>query len=387
MFPGAEKELLRAGAHEVRMPADLLWMTPPGWRRRFPGTHMMTFSRGLLDWVVRNRLEAERPVRMLTGHEVVGLLSTSDHGRITGVQVRERGGPSAVESLDADLVVDATGRRSRTPEWLERLGYPAAEQTEVDAHLGYASRYYAIPDGFEATWKGIYLQANPPAGTRTGVLLPQEGNRWIVTLLGVGGDYPPTDEEGFLEFAAGLRSPLLYEAIRDAEPLTPISSYRRTANHRRHYERMSRWPGRLAVLGDAVCAFNPVYGQGMTVAAISAKTLDDCLRERDDLDQATRRFQRRVAKDAAGPWLVATGEDLRYRTTTGQSPTWRTRLLNRYVNRVNALANIDERMCDRMMRVLTLNAPPEALFHPAVLWLAATVRDRQPSTPDEHALA
>ncbi|GLZ09421.1 hypothetical protein Acsp03_68870 [Actinomadura sp. NBRC 104412] len=382
-FPGAEKDLLGAGAHDVGVPADLLWLTSAGWRRRFEVTRLLTFSRGLLDWTIRTRLAADGRVRLLDGHEVAGLLASPGGDRIIGVEARERGSRSPVESLEADLVVDATGRGSKTPEWLAGLGYPAPKQTLVDPLLGYASRYYAIPAGFDPGWKALYLQADAPRGTRTGALFPQEGDRWIVSLFGMGADYPPTDEKGFLEFAASLRSPLLYEAIRDAEPLSPIVSYRRTANHRRHYERMRRWPGRYAVLGDAVCAFNPLYGQGMSVAAISAMTLDTCLRERAGLDEAARRFQRRVAKNAAGPWLIATGEDLRYGTTKGQKATVRTRVINRYVERVVALANVDPRVCARMVNVLGLTAPPESLFLPDVLWRAATKRARQPSGPDD----
>jgi flavin-dependent dehydrogenase len=354
LFPGLEKELIAAGAEEIRVPADVLWLTAAGWRTRFDVTRLLTFGRPLLDWAVRSRLGG---VEILDGHEVTGLVP---RGRdVAGVELRGGG------DLRADLVVDATGRGSRTPSWLGAFGYPAPPQTRVDPLLGYASRQYAIPPGFDPGWKALYLQADPPATRRTGGLFPQEGGRWLVSLSGAGRDYGPTDEDAFLEFAKGLRSPVLYEAIRDAEPLTPISGFRHTANHRRHYERMPAWPKGLIVTGDAACSFNPIYGQGMSVAALSALALDQCLREAGR--EVERRFQRRAARCAAGAWLVATGEDLRYRETDAAPAGLRTRLINAYVDRVVAAANVDRHVCARLLDVLSLTSAPTTLFAPSVL--------------------
>ncbi|MFB4313781.1 NAD(P)/FAD-dependent oxidoreductase [Actinomadura sp. 21ATH] len=379
LFPGLEKELLAAGVPDIGVPSDLLWMTPGGWRRRFDVTRLLAFSRELLDHSVRARLADIANVEVLDGREVTGLLQAAPGGGVTGVEAREHGTRAAAEPLAGDLVVDATGRGSRAPEWLARLGFPEPAQTHVDPLLGYASRRYAIPAGFDPGWKALYLQADAPHGTRTGALFPQEGGRWIVSLFGMAGDYPPTDDEGFLEFARSLRAPHLYEAIRDAEPLTPITSYRRTANHRRHYEKLSRPPAGFVALGDSVCAFNPLYGQGMSVAAISALTLDAGLRRGD----SPARLARRIAGNAAGPWLIATGEDLRYATTRGAEAGLRTRAVNAYVARVVRLANVDRRACERMVGVLGLTAPPQSLFMPDVLWRAATRRVRPLDDPGE----
>jgi flavin-dependent dehydrogenase len=357
LFPGLEKTLLDAGAAEIGVPADVRWLTAAGWRARFEVTRLLTFSRPLLDWAVHAQLAHAVSLDVLEDHEAAGLVP---NGRdVAGVRLRSG------ETMAADLVVDATGRRSRAPAWLAALGYPAPPETLVDPLLGYASRYYAIPDGFDPGWKALYLQADPPATRRTGGLFPQEGGRWICSLSGAGRDYGPTDEEGFLDFAKGLRDPVLYEAIRAAEPLSPITGFRRTANHRRHYERLPAWPHGFVVMGDAACAFNPIYGQGMTVAALSALALDECLRE--DRPDFERRFQRRVARSGAGAWLVATGEDLRYRETQAASAGPRTRLINAYVDRVVAAANVDRRVCTSLLDVLALSAAPTSLFAPGVL--------------------
>jgi 2-polyprenyl-6-methoxyphenol hydroxylase-like FAD-dependent oxidoreductase len=366
LFPGLEKTLVGAGAEEIGVPSDVLWLTAAGWRQRFQVTRLLTFSRPLLDWAVRSRLTGS--VDVLEDHEATGLLSRGSD--VAGVSLRSG------ETMAADLVVDATGRGSRAPSWLATLGYPAPPETLVDPLLGYASRYYAIPSGFDPGWKALYLQADPPSTRRTGGLFPQEGGRWICSLSGAGRDYGPTDENAFLDFAKGLRDPVLYEAIRDAEPLSPITGFRRTANHRRHYDRLPAWPHGFVVMGDAACAFNPIYGQGMTVAAISAMALDRCLREsRSDWE---RRFQRQVARSGAGAWLVATGEDLRYRETEAAPVGLSTRLINAYVDRVVAAANVDRRVCASLLDVLALTSAPTSLFSPAVLARVTANRLRSP---------
>jgi 2-polyprenyl-6-methoxyphenol hydroxylase-like FAD-dependent oxidoreductase len=357
LFPGLEETLIGAGAVELRVPADALWLTAAGWRTRFDLTRLLTFSRPLLDWAVRARLTTASSLDVLEGNEATDLLPRG--ADVAGVTLRSG------EAVAADLVVDATGRGSRAPAWLAALGYPAPPETLVDPLLGYASRYYAIPPGFDPGWKALYLQADPPATRRTGGLFPQEGGRWICSLSGAGRDYGPTGEDAFLEFAKGLRDPVLYETIRHAEPLSPICGFRRTANHRRHYERLPAWPRGFVVMGDAACAFNPIYGQGMSVAAISALELDRCLRDApDDLE---RRFQRRVARSASGAWLIATGEDLRYRETEAAPMRLRTRLINSYVDRVVATANVNPRVCASLLDVIALSSPPASLFSPAVL--------------------
>ncbi|MBI3974706.1 MAG: 2-polyprenyl-6-methoxyphenol hydroxylase-like oxidoreductase [Chloroflexi bacterium] len=380
-FPGLRKDLLDAGAEIVRWPADVLWLSPVGWSRRFPKSlSLLSASRELFEWGVRRRLAALPNVRLMDGHEATGLLASRDNADVTGVQVRKRaerglGGTGvSTEStpLPADLVLDAGGRNSHAPRWLVELGYAAPSETTINPQLGYASRYYARPKGLHTNWKGLFISARPDS-PRGGIIFPIEGDRWLVTLAGYGADYPPTDEAGFMEFARSLRSRVIYEALDDAAPLSPIRGYQRTENHWRHYERLDRWPERLLVTGDAVCAFNPVYGQGMTAAALAATTLDRCLREQrrqrpnGDLNGLARRFQREVAKRSGAVWLLATGEDLRYPTTQGAKPDLVTRLFHRYVDRVMEVATEHADVHLIFVEVLHLLRPPRALFRPEVL--------------------
>jgi 2-polyprenyl-6-methoxyphenol hydroxylase-like FAD-dependent oxidoreductase len=283
-------------------------------------------------------------------------------------------------------VVDANGRQSRTPQWLAALGYPPPTETSINSQLGYASRQYEIPAGFQADWRMLVINAKPPTNARTGALVPIEGGRWMVALIGAGRDYPPTDEAGFLEFARGLRSPLLYQTIKDAKPASPIYSFRNTDNRRRHFERLRRWPERFLVIGDASCTFNPIYGQGMTVAAMTAVVLDHILAEHRRRSDAgpfgrAKQFQRQVAKSNAGAWTMATTEDLRYPWTGGARLGPATRIMHRYANRVLEVANGNPKVNTAFVNVVNLRHPPTSLFHPTVL-LPVLARHRAPPLTD-----
>ncbi len=376
MFPGIGAELAAAGADLIDAGRDIAWLTPAGWGARF-ASDICSFacSRPLLDFTIRRRISRIESVTVLEDTDVAGLKLAADGKRVAAVVLGERRGEGRRgegDILDADLVVDASGRGSRTPQWLAGLGFTPPAETVIDAHLGYASRIYRRPDNAPTDWKCLYVQAAPPGRTRAGVAFAIEGGRWMVTLGGIGGDYPPTEPDAFADFMRSLATPHLLDAVANAEPLSPIAGYRATENRWRHYERVARWPEGLMVMGDAACAFNPVYGQGMTMAALAALTLHDCLdRQRAQspgtLDGLAKRFQCELATLNKAPWLLATSEDFRSPVLDGARPGTSMRLLHRYLDRLLAHATRDAAVRRAFLRVVHLLAPPRSLFHPTIL--------------------
>jgi 2-polyprenyl-6-methoxyphenol hydroxylase-like FAD-dependent oxidoreductase len=377
-FPGLDDELAAAGASRIDWAADCRWFNFGSWKPRFTsGLTSSICSRELLEWTIRRRVAASSRIRWLTRCDVTGLLTDERQTRVTGVRLRARAGelndPAEADGLPADLVVNTSGRDSRAAEWLAALGYPTPPETRINSFLGYASCYYRRPGGWQADWKAMVLAATPPRSSRGAVLAPLEGDRWLVTLAGGARDYPPTDPAGFMDFARSLPAPLLYQTIQNAEPLTTIAGYRRTENLRRHYEKLPRFLEGLVALGDAVCAFNPVYGQGMTVAALGAQALDECLqqqrRRRPDGDLAglAEQFHRQLGRVVALPWLLATGEDFRYPTTEGGPPSLATRVMRPYLDRVLLSARDNPNAHRAFLEVVHLVRPPSILFNLNVL--------------------
>ena len=386
LFPGFEADLVAAGAPVVEG-SESLWLNAAGWSRRYPSPiRLLGASRELIEWQVRNRVIALRNVQVLEGCDAVGPLTEGSRDAVAGVRLRSRDGRSdetgPTTGLAADLVVDASGRQSRAPQWLAELGYPAPAETSISSLLGYASRQYLIPAGFQTDWRMLVINARPPGNPRSGALVPIEGGRWMVALIGAGRDHPPTFDAGFLEFARGLRSPLLYETIKDAEPASPIYGFRNTDNRRRHFERLRRWPDQFLVIGDASCTFNPIYAQGMTVTAMTAVALDHILAEhmrRSDTDPLgrARQAQRQVVRTSAGAWTMATTEDLRYPWTEGARLDLPTRIMHRYADRVLEVANGNPKVNTAFVNVVNLRHPPTSLLRPRVL-LPVLARHRAP---------
>lgn len=368
LFPGLEAELAAAGAPQVNWTKDLSWLSMWGWSQAVPSDLCTRpCSRALLEWLIYQRLAQEANLTFLPSTRVTGLVANAQKTVITGVQIKTN---QSTETLSADLVVDASGRNSALPKWLNQLGYGAPPQTEINSFLGYSSRWYQIPDHWQAPWKVMLIQTKPPDHPRGVVMYPVEGNRWIVTLVGVGHDYPPTHETDFLPFAQTVRSHEVYDAIHQAQPLSDIYSYRRTENCWQHYEALPRLPEHLVAVGDAVCAFNPIYGQGMTVAALGALTLDQCLDQtagKFPLQGFTPIFHQQLAQMLVVPWLMATSEDLRWPSTVGPTPNWQTRLMHQYLDRV-VQASLDRSYIYRTFwEVIHMVKPPKALFHPQIL--------------------
>ncbi|HYO64969.1 MAG TPA: hypothetical protein VEU33_02700, partial [Archangium sp.] len=386
VLPGIREDLEAAGGELLDVVESVASFGAGSWRPRFPsGVKAPSMSRLLLEWVIRQRLQALPNVRILDGREAVGLKTSGDRTRVLGLQVQAPGGGHE-EPLEAELVVDASGRGSRTPQWLEALGYPRVEETRIHVDVGYASRPYRKPPGFEPGWRSLALSPQLPKERRLGIIQDIEDNRWLVTVGGWLGDAPSTaDDAAFLEFARGLPQPHLYEAIKNAEPLGPIHLYRFPHHQRRHYERMPRFPEGLAVVGDAFCSFNPIYGQGMSTGAMQAEALGESLRQ--GLRGASDRYRRRAGQILDGPWALATAGDLSFPEVEGKRPpgfglmTW-------YGNRFQQLAGYDEEAMAAFVRVQHMIESPAAMFSPRMVLKVLTVRpDKAAQTPGPRPLS
>lgn len=362
LFPGLTDGLIARGALPGDVGVQARWFNNGAYQRKVvTGLQGLLVSRPLLEAYVRSRLRSVPTVQIEDGCDVVGLTSTDDRRYVTGVRVRHAGAADA-EDRPADLVVDATGRGSRAPAWLATLGYAAPAEERVQVDVMYATRHYrrqpAHLDGDHAA-----IIAPSPPGRRGGVILAQEGGRWIVSLAGCLGEQVPTDELGFVEYARSLPAPEIYDVVRNAEPLGEPAVYRFPASHRRRYERLARFPEGLLVLGDAFSSFNPIYGQGMTVAVLEALALRDCLSE--GASGLAARFFRRAAALVDTPWSIAVGGDLRYPEVVGpRSPL--VRFVNWYLGRLHVAARRRPEPADAFLRVANLAAPPASLLGPRV---------------------
>ncbi|MBF9072600.1 FAD-dependent oxidoreductase [Streptacidiphilus fuscans] len=374
LLPGVVAALEAAGAVVVHTPEQMRWLSPADWFAGVTGTHFLSASRELLEATLRRRLAARSAITLMDRHEVAGLVPTSGGGAVGGVRLRERGKDGRESALDAELVVVAAGRSARITDWLAALDYPAPVTDRFDAHLGYSSRYFR-PSAVRRDWTAMYVQGNPDV-PRGGVIVPIDGGRWVVTLIGQGEHQPPIEEKEWLAFAASLRSGELAEALADAEPLSDAVAYRATANEWAHFERLRRWPRGLLVVGDALCRFNPVYGHGMTVAALQAQVIAErtAASEPAAVAAQARQLQKAVAKCPRAAWAIATGEDSRYPSTDGPAPGRLVRMQQDYMARVLAAANTDPVVAEGFFAVLSLNRRPETLLTPQI---AARARRRR----------
>jgi 2-polyprenyl-6-methoxyphenol hydroxylase-like FAD-dependent oxidoreductase len=368
LFPGFFADLVARGGQRVDTAGDARWFYFGGWKARFKsGIEMVSQSRALLEWSLRRRVVALPNTEFVAG-DVQGLDAPTP-GRVRGVRVRRR--DEAAEALEADLVVDASGRGSRMPHWLEELGCGAPPESEVKVDVGYASRFYLRTDA-PRDWTALLCHPRHP-DTRCGVLLPIEDGRWMLTLVGWFGDHPPAAEGPFLAWAKSLAVTDLYEAVKDAEPVSDVALHRFPSNRRRHFERLPALPDGVVVLGDAACSFNPVYAQGMATGALGATALDALLEEENGGARPgfSRRFQARLARVTDSPWLLATGEDFRSPKAEGPRPAFMP-LLGWYTARVHELTWRDPFAAKRFLEVMHLVRRPSALFHPRVAVRAIT---------------
>jgi flavin-dependent dehydrogenase len=364
LFPGLTGDLISRGVPTGDVLGDVrMHLSGHRLRRVRTGLVALSASRACLEQYVRARVCQLPGVTFAPPSDVVGLATTPDRRRVTGARVLRRADGSSEEIHDADLVIDATGRGSRAPVWLGALGIERPDEEHVRIDLCYTTRRFRLPldalDGDVAS-----LHAPTPDQPRGGVLARLEGDQWMLTLAGVLGDRPPSDPDGFLAFARSFAFPDIEEALRGAEPMDDPVAFRFPASVRRRYERLAHMPAGFLPVGDSACSFNPIYGQGMTVAALQALALRRHL-NRFGLSRPAR-LRRSIARAADPAWRIATGADFAFPGVDGHQPL-SARIASAYITRLHAAAEYDDKVATAFARVSGLVDRPEALLHPRIV--------------------
>lgn len=359
LFPGLGAELVAAGAVPLDPGRQLrLYRFGSVWTAEPVGFDLVSMTRPLLELTLRKRVAALPNVTVRTGVSVTGL-SGVDH-RVTGVLLDDG------ERVPADLVVDCSGRGRRSDRWLATLGLPAPEELEVKVGIGYVTRLYRREAAHLPSAAGVFVLPTAPAERRLGLMLPVEGDRWLVAIGGWHGDHPPADGPGLLRAAQLLPEPTIGTVLSESEPLGEVTTHQFPASRRRRFERLREVPAGYLAAGDAVCSFNPVYGQGMTCAALEGLALRAVLDRHPGVSaDLTRAFYRSVARIVSVPWRFAVGADFVYPQTTGPRPPGLA-LLNAYSRRLQRVAQVDPAVRRTFTGVQHLLLPPGALFTPAM---------------------
>ncbi len=362
LFCGVSDELVEKGALEVDYLRDMMWVSDGQPIRSGPSAiGGLLFSRPSLEEHIRSRLLKSKNVKLIAGASVTGLLRSADNKCVTGVTYEPVNGSAS--EISADLVIDASGRGSHSPAWLREMGYEAPREEKVSVGVTYTTCTFRRNASDLGGKLGVVVAASPP-DWRCGAMLAQEGDRWITSIGGYFGDRAPADHDGYRAFARTLPVPQIAEIIAAAEPLTPFATYSFVASLRRHYEELTSFPEGYLVLGDALCSFNPIYGQGMTVASLEARVLGTLLRQRRA--GIARRFFK-VAKSLIDvPWDIVVGNDLQHpRATSAQ--TMRLRLMNWYLGQLKQRLPSDLELSRAFLGVSNMKEPPSRLFHPQIV--------------------
>nr|WP_231964207.1 2-polyprenyl-6-methoxyphenol hydroxylase-like oxidoreductase [Mycobacterium sp. E2699] len=376
-FPGILDELVRDGAQyfdgrdlsrlHYNVGGHLLTRTGSA-----PSFSAYCATRPFLEGHVRRRVRDIANVTVLDEHDFVALTATRDRQRITGARVSNRG-TGECTALDADLVVDATGRGARTPTWLEALGYERPREDRVVVHLTYASQRLRMTR--DLPHEMGFLVGVVPGRPRGVGLLHCENDTWLFTVIGIAGHEPAHDLAAMCEFVADCAPAHLLDAVRRAEPVGEPVRHKMPCSRWRRYDKLSRFPAGLLVTGDAICSFDPIYGQGMTVAALEALALRDCLS--GGTEDLARRFFRAAAAPIRQAWQLGANPDLALPEVEGTPPLM-SRLLNGYVERVLAAAESDAVIVDQFTRVTSLLDPASRLLRPEMICRVARARLRKP---------
>ncbi|MFD3590407.1 NAD(P)/FAD-dependent oxidoreductase [Streptomyces sp. NPDC058683] len=368
LFPGFEDDLVAAGGLRGDIQSEIHWHIDGHLLRPDPsGLIGVAASRPLIEFEVRQRVSKLPGVKFMDNCDIMNLVTTRDRARVTGVGVISRVDGSSASTIDADLVVDATGRGSRTPAWLKELGYPEPPEHRLDVNISYVTWYFNREPHHGDLPFGTSISAFP-GSRRSGFLMALEGDRFLLTTGGIFGERPPDDPIGLAAFAASLPSTAFADFLATATVIDGPIKTRYPATVRRHYEKMNSFPAGLLVVGDALCSFNPVYGQGMSVAALEALLLRDFVSA--DSRNVANEFFKKAARLIETPWTIAAGSDMRYPESGVRAPL-QNRVTNRYLARLYRVAADDAIVARAFLRVLNLLDSPDKLLAPRIAYRVA----------------
>jgi len=395
LFPDLKADLEAVGAPTMEWGVDNWLYGKEGKLPSVPtGIVTNTCSRVTLEFLIRRRLMERVNVTILDDHRIIKLLTNDDKSRITGVEASTQRGQVTTE-IDADLIVDATGRRSKTPDWFKEIGYDAPENTYIDDHIGYATCWYEPPADASTDFTMIACLANDAIPSdypgRSGIINRVDGDRWCVIMTGKDRDYPPAEQDEFLAFAKTLYSTKLWEMLQHATPISPVYSYRETYSKWHHYEKLNRRPENFIVTGDAACGFNPIYGQGMTMAVLDARLLNDLVDNWSGTDWTgfADLFQNELAKSLADPWLMATSADKLAENAEGDvgAGGMVEKIASAYFNQVVQAMTCEPEITRQFMKVMNMLDSPKSLMKPDIMYRVlrwkVTGKSRYPSETGE----
>lgn len=377
LFPGILDQLVVDGAHHLdgRDLSQLYYHLGGHLMVRTGGAPSFAAylaTRPFLEEHVRARLRRIANVTLLDDHDIVDVTATPDRRRVTGARVVNRR-TREESTLSADLVLDATGRGARTPAWLTALGYQRPAEVHVPVHLTYASQHLRMAT--DALHEFGFIVGAVPGRPRGVGMLRAENDTWMFTVYGVAGHAPPVDLMSMCKFVEDCAPPHLLAAVLEAEPIGEPSRHGQPSSQWRRYDKMQRFPEGLLVMGDAICSFNPIYGQGMTVAALEALALRTCLSS--GTDDLARRFFRAALVPIRQAWELSANPDLCLPEIEG-TPPLSTRLLNGYMDRIFTAAEYDPVAVERFVRVTAMLDPASRLLRPGMMWRAAMANRRRP---------
>jgi len=366
LFPGIELNLVEAGAVRMRMRRDMRFEVPGFGHlpQRDFGFDQFALSRPSLERVCRRRVEREPNIEFRPRMRVTELIASPDNRGVAGVRFEDTSGTPG--SLAADLVVDASGRASPTLHFLEAIGSAKPPTIEIGIDQAYATAIFEKPEDAPTDWLFVLHVPTPPGSSRLGIIAPMEGRRWSVSLCVNHGEAPPADIDGFMAFAKSFRMPTIYNAIRGAKRVGDIARFGMPCSVRRAFDNLDRFPRGLVPLGDSVCRFPPVQGQGMSVAAQECCVLASLLESRrglgDPLDRLAEAFLAEIQPLLETPWAVAMA-DLVYPQTRGERPSDFEKKLQ-YMHALMRLTAEDAETDKILAEVRSLLKPPSALREP-----------------------